>query len=345
MPAMSRQQLRSRLDELPRVRIAATPTPLQEAENLSRELGVRILVKRDDLTGLVMGGNKVRHMDFCMADALEKGADVSINVNASTNASRIIGAASKKVGMDYICVAPGSKGGPIQGNLLIQDLFGADLHLLDTTDAKEVSGYVEDIENRLRNEGRTSYNHVKEHMSRSSAAISYMDATLEIAGQLDAIGVEELKIYIASGGGQGGLQIGAAVLGLPWDVLGILIGTPEEAFADVVGWSNNALNHMGFDERLAWEDVVQIGDYIGPGYARVSPACIEAIRMAAELEGLLLDPVHTGKVMAGIIDHARSGVLRQGQTVLFIHTGGLPDLFDFAEELRRPTDPATRDSF
>ena len=124
---MSRQQLRSRLDALPRVRIAATPTPLQEAENLSRELGVRILVKRDDLTGLVLGGNKVRHMDFCMADALEKGADVSINVNASTNASSIIGAASKKVGMDYICVAAGSKGGPIQGNLLIQDLFGADL--------------------------------------------------------------------------------------------------------------------------------------------------------------------------------------------------------------------------
>ncbi len=333
---MSRQQLRSRLDALPRVRIAATPTPLQEAENLSRELGVRILIKRDDLTGLVLGGNKVRHMDFCMADALEKGADVSINVNAETNASRIIGAASKKVGIDYICVAAGSKGRPIQGNLLIQDLFGADLHLLDTTDAEEVSGYVEDIENRLRNEGRTPYNHKKEHMSRSSAAISYMDATLEIASQLDAIGVEQVTIYIASGGAQGGLQIGAAALGLPWEIIGFLIGTPEEAFADVVGWSNNALNHMGFDERLAWEDVVQIGDYIGPGYARVGPACIEAIRTAAELEGLLLDPVHTGKVMAGIIDHARSGVLRQGQTVLFIHTGGLPDLFSFAEELRSP---------
>ena len=238
--------------------------------------------------------------------------------------------------MDYICVAAGGKSRPIQGNLLIQDLFGADLHLLDTTDAEEVSGYVEDIENRLRNEGRTPYNHVKEHMSRSSAAISYMDATLEIASQLDAVGVEQVKIYIASGGAQGGLQIGAAALGLPWEILGFLVGTPEESFVDVVGWSNNALNHMGFDQRLAWEDVVQIGDYIGPGYARVSAACTEAIRMVAELEGLLLDPVHTGKVMAGIIDHARSGVLRQGQTVLFIHTGGLPELFSFAEELRRP---------
>ncbi len=335
MPAMSRQQLRSRLDALPRVRIAATPTPLQEAENLSRELGVRILIKRDDLTGLALGGNKVRHMDFCMADALEKGADVSINVNALTNNSRIIGAASKKVGMDHICVAAGGKDRPIQGNLLIQDLFGSDIHLLDTTDAEEISGYVEDIENRLRNEGRTPYNHVKEHMSRSSAAISYMDATLEIASQLDALHVEEVKVYIASGGGQGGLQIGAAALRLPWEILGFLIGTPEEAFADVVGWSNNALNHMGFEQRLAWEDVVQIGDYIGPGYARVGAACTEAIRMVAELEGLLLDPVHTGKVMAGIIDHARSGVLRPGQTVLFIHTGGLPEVFSFAEELRR----------
>ena len=335
MPAMSRQQLRSRLDTLPRVRIAATPTPLQEAENLSRELGVRILIKRDDLTGLALGGNKVRHMDFLMADALEKGADVSINVNALTNNSRIIGAASKRVGMDYICVAAGGKGRPIQGNLLIQDLFGAEIHLLDTTDEGEVSGYVEDIENRLRNEGRTPYNHRKEHMSRSSAAISYMDATLEIASQLDAAGVEQVKIYIASGGAQGGLQIGAAALGLPWEILGFLIGTPQETFADVVGWSNNALKHMGFKQRLAWEEVEQIGDYIGPGYGRVSAACIEAIRMAAELEGLLLDPVHTGKVMAGIIDHARSGVLRQGQTVLFIHTGGLPELFSFAEELRR----------
>ena len=335
MPAMSRQQLRSRLDALPRVRIAATPTPLQEAENLSRELGVRILIKRDDLTGLALGGNKVRHMDFLMADALGKGADVSINTNAPTNNSRIIGAASKKVGMDYICVAAGGKDRPIQGNLLIQDLFGAEIHLLDTTDEEEVAGYVEDIENRLRNEGRTPYNHRKEHMSRSSAAISYMDATLEIASQLDAVGVEQLKIYIASGGGQGGLQIGAAALGLPWEVLGFLVGTPEETFADVVGWSNNALSHMGFDQRLAWEDVVQIDDYIGPGYGRVSAACTEAIRMAAELEGLLLDPVHTGKVMAGIIDHARSGVLREGQTVLFIHTGGLPELFSFAEELRR----------
>lgn len=336
MPSMSRQDLRTRLDALPRVRIAALPTPLQEMENLSRELGVRVLIKRDDLTGLVMGGNKVRHMDFCMADALEKGADVSININQwMSNNSRIIGAASKKVGMEYICVAPGSKDRPIQGNLLVQDLLGADLHLLDTTDEEEVAGYVEDIEERLRSEGRTPYNHLKEHMSRSSAVISYMDATLEVADQLDALGVEQTKIYLASGGAQAGLQLGSNALGLDWDVQGVLVATPEESYVDMVGWANNALRHMGFDERLGWDDVVQMDGYVGPGYAQVSPECVEAIRMTAELEGILLDPTYTGKVMAALIDHARSGVLAQGETVLFVHTGGLPELFNFADELRR----------
>ncbi len=337
MPSLTREDLRARLDALPRVPIATIPTPLQEAENLSRELGVRVLIKRDDLTGLVMGGNKVRHMEFCMADALKKGADVSININSwMSNNSRIIGAASKKVGMDYICVAPGSKGRPIQGNLLVQDLLGADLHLLDTTDAEEVSGYVEDIEARLRSEGRTPYNHVKEHMSRSSAVISYMDATQEISAQLEALGVEQVNIYLAAGGAQAGLQLGSNSLGLAWAVNGVMVGPPEAGFVDVVGWANNALRHMDFEERLAWEDVVQVDGYVGPGYAQVGQACTEAIRMTAELEGILLDPVYTGKVMAAIIGHARTKILAPGDTVLFVHTGGLPELFDFAEELRRP---------
>ncbi len=337
MPAMSRRDLRDLLDGLPRVRIAAIPTPLQEAENLSRELGVRVLIKRDDLTGLVLGGNKVRHMDFCMADALEKGSDVSVNVNAwMSNNSRIIGAASRKVGMDYVCIAPGSRGRPIQGNLLIQSLFGAELHLLDTTDTEEVTGYVGEVENRLRDEGRVPYNHLREHMSRSSAVISYMDASLEIADQLDELGVGEAKVYIASGGAQGGLQIASDALGLGWQVNGFLVGTPEESFVDMVTWSNNALRHLGFDERLGWEDVVQIDDYVGPGYAKLSPACAEAIRMLARLEGILLDPVYTGKVMAGLIDHARAGVLGPDDTAVFVHTGGLPELFNFAEELQSP---------
>ena len=337
MPSLSKQQLKSKIDSLPRVNIALLPTPLQEAPRLSKELGVRILIKRDDLTGLAMGGNKVRHMDFCMADAIEKEADVSLNINPwMSNNARIIGAASKIVGLDYINVAPASKLRPIQGNLLIQDILGTDLHLLDTSDHKKVNEYVDKLETKLIEQGKSVYNHVKEHMSRSSATISYMEATLEIDQQLENHEfVENLEVFIASGGAQGGLMLASQALNLPWNVHGVIVGKPEESYADVVTWSNNALNHLGFSERLDWSEVEQLDKYIGPGYAIPGEDCIEAIRMVAELEGILLDPVYTGKVMAAVIDYARNGKFNEQDTVLFIHTGGLPELFDFAEELKR----------
>ena len=337
MPSLSKQQLKSKIDSLPRVNIALLPTPLQEAPRLSKELGVRILIKRDDLTGLAMGGNKVRHMDFCMADAIEKGAEVSLNINPwMSNNARIIGAASKIVGLDYINVAPASKLRPIQGNLLIQDILGTDLHLLDTSDHKKVNEYVDKLETKLIEQGKSVYNHVKEHMSRSSATISYMEATLEIDQQLEEHElVENLEVFIASGGAQGGLMLASQALNLPWNIHGVIVGKPEESYADVVTWSNNALNHLGFSERLDWSEVEQLDKYIGPGYAIPGEDCIEAIRMVAELEGILLDPVYTGKVMAAVIDYARNGKFNEQDTVLFIHTGGLPELFDFAEELKR----------
>ena len=337
MPSLSKQQLKSKIDSLPRVNIALLPTPLQEAPRLSKELGVRILIKRDDLTGLAMGGNKVRHMDFCMADAIEKEADVSLNINPwMSNNARIIGAASKIVGLDYINVAPASKLRPIQGNLLIQDILGTDLHLLDTSDHKKVNEYVDKLETKLIEQGKSVYNHVKEHMSRSSATISYMEATLEIDQQLEEHElVENLEVFIASGGAQGGLMLASQALNLPWNIHGVIVGKPEESYADVVTWSNNALNHLGFSERLDWSEVEQLDKYIGPGYAIPGEDCIEAIRMVAELEGILLDPVYTGKVMAAVIDYARNGKFNEQDTVLFIHTGGLPELFDFAEELKR----------
>jgi len=337
MPSLSRLDLRQRIDNLPRINIACLPTPLQEAPNLSNELGVRVLIKREDLTGLAMGGNKVRHMDFCMADAISKGSDVSLNINPwMSNNARIIGAASKKVGMDYVCVAPDSKGRPIQGNLLIQDIMGAELHLLSTSDQSEVMEYTDKLESKLVEHGKTVYNHIKEHMSRSSATISYMDATLELDQQLQNLeGIGNVEVFIASGGAQGGLMLASNSLNLPWNITGVLVGTSEESFADVVTWSNNALNHLGFSERLTWNDVIQLDSYIGPGYAIPSEPCIEAIRMVAELEGIILDPIYTGKVMAAIIDHARNNKFKEDDTVLFMHTGGLPELFNFADELKR----------
>ena len=336
-PAMNRQDLRAAIDQLPRIPLAAIPTPIQEAPNLTKALGgPRILVKRDDLTGLGFGGNKVRHMEFCMADALAKGADVSINTNLwMSNNSRIIGAASKKVGMRYICVVPGGKGKPIQGNLLVLDLMGTELHLLETTDDETVRRYVADLAEQVRRQGHTPYVHLFELMSRASGSIGYLDATLEMAEQLDELGIQEVKVYVVSGATHGGLALGVKALGLPWHITGVLVAEVSLYFADVLGWANGAAQRLELPLTLEQEDVIQTSDYIGPGYAVAGQECVDAMRMMAELEGIILEPIYTGKALAAVIDHVRKGILTSKDTVLFMHTGGLPELFNYADVLKR----------
>jgi 1-aminocyclopropane-1-carboxylate deaminase/D-cysteine desulfhydrase-like pyridoxal-dependent ACC family enzyme len=334
---MTRGELRAAIDRVPRVSLAALPTPIQEAPNLTRELGgPRILVKREDLTGLGFGGNKVRHMEFCMADALAKGADVSINSNLwMSNNSRIIGAASKKMGMRYICVVPGGKGKPMQGNLLVLDLLGTELHLLESDDYEASLGYVNDLAEQVRLEGHTPYIHPLELMSRASGSIGYMDAALEIAGQIDEMGVRDLKVYLVTGASHAGLALAVKALGLPWEVTGILVAPPSVYFADVLGWGNGGAKYVGLPVTLEERDVVRTSDYIGPAYAEPGPDCVEAMRMMAELEGIILEPIYTGKALAAVIDHVRKGVLTDSDTVLFMHTGGLPELFNYADLLTK----------
>lgn len=338
---LSRQELKAAIDQLPREPLASIPTPIQEVPNLTKALkGPRILVKRDDLTGLGFGGNKVRHMEFCMADALAKGAQVSINSNLPmSNNSRIICAASKKVEMRFVCVVPGGKGLPLQGNLLLLHLMGAELHLLDptdrvkTTDDESVRQYILGLAERVRDEGQVPYVHPFEPMSRASGSIGYLNATLEIAEQLDQLGVKEVTIYLASGASHGGLAMGAKALGLSWRVVGVLIAHPGEYYADVEGWANTAAEHLRLSVTLDKSDVTQVADYVGPGYAVVTREGVEAIRMMAELEGIILEPIYTGKALAAMIDHVRQGLLSARDTVLFVHTGGLPELFNYAEQL------------
>ena len=230
---------------------------------------------------------------------------------------------------------PGGKGRPIQGNLLVLDLIGTEMHLLDTTDNEAVESYVADLAADLVREGHTPYVHAYELMSRSSGSIAYLEATLEIAGQLAAMGVDEVKVYIASGASQGGLLMGAKALALPWQVTGIVWADPSESNIDVVRWANGAADYLGLPLSIAWDEVDRTTDYVGEGYGVPGPDCIEAIRMMAELEGIILDPIYTGKALAAVIDHARRGILTPEDTVLFVHTGGLPEVFGYEDVLRR----------
>lgn len=342
-PILTRQTLRDAIDVLPRKLLASIPTPIQDAPNLTKALGgPRILIKRDDLTGLGFGGNKVRHMEFCIADALEKGAHVSINANLPmSNNSRIICAASKKAGMDFVCVVPGGKNNAIQGNLLLLKLMGAELHLLDSikevkaTNDESTRKYITDLAKRVRQAGQIPYVHSFEPMSRASGAIGYLDATLEIQEQLDQLGINDVTIYLASGASHGGLAMGAKALGLPWQVTGVLIAHPSEYIADTIGWANTAAEYLNLNMELRQGDVIQDPDYVGQGYAIMTTQGIEAMQLMAQLEGLILDPIYTAKAAAAMIDHIRKGKLTSRDTALFVHTGGLPELFNYAHELEQ----------
>ena len=332
---LTRDEALEAIDRLPRVLLAAIPTPLEECRNLTEALGgPRIFIKRDDLTGLGFGGNKVRHMEFCMGDALAQGADVSINANLwVSNNSRIIGAAATKVGLRFVCVVTSGKGKPYQGNLLVNHLMGAELHLLDSSDGGYVSEYLAILAEEERAKGHTPYVHDFQPMSRMSGSIAYFNATLELADQMAEAGIQEAHIYLVSGASTGGLALGAKTLGLPWKITGVNVSSREVYFSDVYGWADGAAERLDLPLRLLEGEVIITDDYIGPGYPIPGPDSVEAVRLVARTEAIILEPIYTGKAMACLIDHVRKGIIASRDTVVFIHTGGLPELFSYSAEL------------
>ena len=341
-PAMSRQELRAALDRMPRVSMATLPTPLHEAPRLSSALGgPRILVKRDDLTGLGFGGNKVRHMEFCMADALDRDADVAININLPvshpglSNNARITAAAAIRAGLRYICVVPNGVDKPMDGNRLLLDLMGAEFHLLESPDEESARSYAADLAEQLRSEGRTPYVVPLEPLTRAWGVMSYINAALEIADQLEAMEIQDVAVYLGTGASHGGLALAAKALGLPWRITGVMRSAPSTYAAHVPVWVRDAVEALDLSVSLEPDDLIQTDEYMGPGPAVPSTESIEAVRKMAETEGIILEPLYTGKALAAVIDHARKGILTSKDTVLFVHTGGLPELFNYADVLKR----------
>jgi L-cysteate sulfo-lyase len=319
-----------RLDALPRVRLAHLPTPLDPLPRLVEALGggPRVWVKRDDCTGLAFGGNKTRQLEYVLGDAVAGGADVLIQGAASqSNHSRQLAAAAAKLGLE--CVLTPRRDAlyaKAQGNQLVWRLLAG---AIEPVAQASVGAAKRALAERLRAEGRTPYIvGMGQDRALALAAVAYVGALLEIVEQL---GEPPSHVYTTSQGStQAGLQLGAAVLGLDIDVVGINPMTPaNEAYISAAGI--HALMAEGA-RILGYEDVIlgpvtNLVDYVGPAYGLASDGSREAIRLAARTEGLLVDPVYSGKGLAGLIDHIRSGRLGAGDQVVFVHTGGLPALF------------------
>lgn len=337
-----RAHLLERLSRLPRFSLARLPTPLDDLPRLARALDrPRILVKRDDLTGLAFGGNKTRELDFIVGEALARGANVFVAGGGAGQSNHAVqcAAAANRAGMKPILVLHRSRADEPQGNLLLSRLLGAEIHFVDTDGVDgainrrtALEGVMRRIADDHRGRGLTPY--VLPSSFHPLAAAAYAGCALELAGQLDALGLPAARVYLASAGAtQVGLALGARHIGAPFRVVGIAYTADTTGLRDrMLGLARETGELLGLDTRLEDGDLTN-ESFAGPGYGVVTPEGREAIRLLAETEGLFLDPVYTGKGMAGLIDHVRRGIVPRDEAIVFLHTGGLPALFSYNREM------------
>jgi D-cysteine desulfhydrase family pyridoxal phosphate-dependent enzyme len=327
-----------------RVPLATLPTPLHEAVRLRDALGgparcPRILLKRDDLTGLALGGNKARKLEFLIADALEQKATVVITTGAvQSNHARMTAAAARTAGLGVELVLTASENPPapqLQGNLLLDELFGATIHYLpppaDPTLATspEEEAKVADVVANVKARGERPYV-VPIGGSSPTGVLGYAWGTQEIVQQLDALHERPARLYYASGsrGTEAGLVLGAKLWNAPYEPYGVAVSGGESfKLQRAYRIANGAAEMIGTTARVTEKDLITDQGYIGQGYGIATPEGVAAIRLLAETEGVLLDPTYTAKAMACLIDHVRSRRLEPSSTIVFLHTGGIPALF------------------
>lgn len=333
------------LAALPRVRLAELPTPLQAAPRLSERLGgPEIRVKRDDLTGLALGGNKTRQLEFLLGEALARGATaVLTGAGLQSNHCRQLAAACARLGLRACFLLRGERPPRLEGNLLLDALLGAECRFLApewfyTDFSVEAKAWAD----ALAAQGERPY--LVDVLGWDSpslglAAVGYVNAALEMERQFDESGWRPDALYVCSGAAtQAGLTVARRLLDLPYRVVGISASPfiPHKPSV-IAAIAQRAAHLIGFDLQVEARDVTNLDEYIGDGYGAPTPLSVEALHLAARTEGLLLDPTYTAKALGALVDHVRRGIVRGDERVLFLHTGGVPGLFlDHARELVGP---------
>ncbi|WP_312148232.1 D-cysteine desulfhydrase [Brevundimonas sp.] len=326
------------LARFPRVRLAHLPTPLEPAPRLSEALGIELWIKRDDCTGLAGGGNKTRKLEFLLGDALEVGADTLVTQGAvQSNHVRQTAAAAAAHGLKCEIILEERTGSTAtdyveNGNVLLDRLYGAVIRRVPG--GTDMAAELERTAEAVRARGGAPYV-IPGGGSNAVGALGYVDCAREIVVQADELDLAVSRIVTATGsaGTHAGLVAGLAVMGADIPVLGIGVRAPKDKQeANVLKLARETASLLGHPDRVKDEMVVADCDYVGAGYGLIDQAVIEALTLAARTDGLLLDPVYTGKAMKGLIALARAGRFRD-ETVAFLHTGGAQGLFGYQGEL------------
>lgn len=311
---------------IPRIRFAHLPTPIESYPRLGAALGgLRLLVKRDDLTGLALGGNKTRKLEFVLAAALAAGAKTLVTTGAvQSNHCRQTAAVAARYGLDCILVVSGIKPDIASGNLLLDDLLGAEIVYTSST---ERAAKLDQVFQQAWEQGRRPYL-IPLGASNEIGSAGYYDAFAELIEQLGSDRVDWVVVASSSGGTQAGLALGTKAFSFEGRLLGISIDRHESELREIVHrLANGTAEHLNLEIGLQPDEILINDDYLGKGYGVMGDLEREAIRLFASHAGLLLDPVYTGRAAGAMIDLARKGFFKAGETVLFWHTGGSPALF------------------
>lgn len=326
------------LDKIPRVSLTTLPTPLEEAPRLGAKLGLRrLLIKRDDTTTLAGGGNKVRKLEYLMADALSKGADVVMTDGGpQSNHARLTAAAARKLGVPRaILFLGGPRFDRFYGNLLLDVVLGAEIRFMEDATVRDMEEAMVREADALRGAGSTPYV-IPIGGSSPIGVLGYVRAMRELAEQL---GPEDRAPLVVVAVGSAG-TISGCVLGLQLflpeaDLLGISVARKSKPLREMAArTATEAARLIDVSEQFTPEDIAINDDYYGERYGVPSIEGNTAILWAAQSEGLILDPVYTGKAMAGLIDLAHCRRIDTQRTVIFIHTGGAPGLMAFEDQFR-----------
>jgi L-cysteate sulfo-lyase len=331
------------LSTFPRIHLAHLPTPLEPLERLSRHLnGPRLWVKRDDCTGLSTGGNKTRKLEFLIGEALALGADTVITQGATqSNHARQTAAAAAKVGLECHILLEDRTGYTsadytLNGNVLLDRLHGATISKRPK-DA-DMNAEMETLAASLRAKGRKPYV-IPGGGSSPVGALGYVNCALELVHQANERGLKIGHVVLATGsaGTQAGFVTGLAALHARIPVLGISVRAPKDRQeANVFALAERTAVYLGAPGIVRRELIVANSDYVGDGYGMPTDSMREAVKLVARFEGILLDPVYTGKGCAGLIDHVRQGFFEKDSDVVFLHTGGSTGLFGYPDAFGLP---------
>lgn len=325
-----------KLDAFPRVRLGHLPTPLEPLDRLTAHLdGPRIWVKRDDCTGLSTGGNKTRKLEFLMAEAQQVGADCVITQGATqSNHARQTAAACARLGIDCLILLEDRTGYTDSdyvdnGNVLLDRLHGATIDR--RPGGADMQAEMEKLAETLRAEGRRPYV-MPGGGSTPVGALGYVNCAIELVMQAEDLGlkIDALVHATGSAGTQAGLVAGLAAIESDIDLLGIGVRAPQQKQETMVfELAKRTIDHLGVGFNIARDRVRANCDYVGEGYGLPTDAMRDAVKLLARLEGLLFDPVYSGKGLSGLIDLVRKGHFAETENVVFLHTGGSASLFGY----------------